>query len=245
METAFRSDIGQQRSQNQDRVSAFCITPNLQLVVIADGVGGNNGGNVAAEETVMALGRYFTQEAPKTSEAAKEWFREKVRLVNQLILKKSQSNPKYRGMGTTMVAAILIDSVAVVANIGDSRGYIFHQDLLTQITDDHSLVNELVKNGDLTEQEAAHSPQNNIITRAIGISNDAEIDVNVFQLGPKDQLLLCTDGLTKMVPAAQITTILAGKGSLTDKCAGLIKLANEAGGSDNVTVLISQNDQEK
>ena len=84
-----------------------------------------------------------------------------------------------------MVAAILIDNVAVVANIGDSRGYIFHQDLLTQITVDHSLVNELVKNGDLTEQEAAHSPQNNIITRAIGISTDAEIDVNSFELGGK------------------------------------------------------------
>lgn len=131
--------------------------PNLQLVVIADGVGGNNGGNVAAEETVAALGRYFTQEAPKTVRTAKAWFRDKVRLVNKLILNKANSNLNYRGMGTTMVAAILIDNVAVVANIGDSRGYIFHQDLLTQITVDHSLVNELVKNGDLTEQEAAHS----------------------------------------------------------------------------------------
>ncbi len=143
------------------------------------------GGNVAAEETVAALGRYFTQEAPKTVRTAKAWFRDKVRLVNKLILNKANSNLNYRGMGTTMVAAILIDNVAVVANIGDSRGYIFHQDLLTQITVDHSLVNELVKNGDLTEQEAAHSPQNNIITRAIGISTDAEIDVNSFELGGK------------------------------------------------------------
>lgn len=149
-------------------------------------------------------------------------------------------------MGTTMVAAVtLAKGVIVVANIGDSRGYILHGPNLTQITVDHSLVNELVKNGDLTEQQARNSPQKNIITRAIGISRAAEIDVNAFSLTAGDQLLLCSDGLSKMVENATMTAVLSQDQSGAEKCAQLVALANQAGGLDNITVLIGKYEQER
>lgn len=240
MKTTFQTDIGRHRTQNQDRVALFTNAQGLSLVVIADGIGGNRRGDLAAEMTIEAFGQAFTATQPLTVESASQWLVSQVQLINNKILTKSTEKQSYHGMGTTLVAAILFDDDIVVANIGDSRGYIMHAGQLTQITVDHSLVNELVKKGDLTEQEAKNSPQNNIITRAIGISADAKADVNQFHLKKGDQLLLCTDGLSKMVSVAQIADVLNSKKSLKRKCGLLIKMANKAGGPDNITVSISQ-----
>lgn len=246
METAYQTDIGKQRSQNQDRVEVF-KNNNLQLAIVTDGIGGNQSGDVAAEAVVKLFGQHFNQHAPLDQTSAQQWFKEQVMLANKFLLTKSKENDAYQGMGTTLVAFLIFDDKeAVVANIGDSRGYIYHDGLLTQITDDHSLVNELVKKGDLSEKDAMASPQNNIITRAIGISEDADVDVNVFPLSDGDQILLCTDGLSKMVTNESIHDTLANNRlSLGEKCSKLIKLANKAGGPDNVTVLISQSNQER
>ena len=170
-----------------------------------------------------------------------------MQLANQLILKKSTENYIYQGMGTTLVAAIIFpNNQLVIANIGDSRGYLYHDQLLTQITNDHSLVNELVKKGDMSERDARLSPQNNIITRAIGVSFDADADVNAFPFNEGDQLLLCSDGLSKMLSNAEMKAVLADDSlDLNKKCQTLIHEANAAGGPDNVTVLISLNDQER
>lgn len=246
MKVDYLSDIGRQRSQNQDRV-ALLKNGKRQLAVIADGIGGNRGGDVAAELTVQLLGQNFSKSAPKTVKHAKKWLQDQVTLANQLLIKKSHEKINYQGMGTTMVAAIFLgNGIVVVANIGDSRGYILHDHELTQITNDHSLVNELVKNGDITEQQARRSPQKNIITRAIGISADAEIDVNAFTLELGDQLLLCSDGLSKMVEHQKLTAILLNKdATVTEKCQTLVEQANQAGGLDNITVLVSEFDQER
>lgn len=240
MKTAFKSDIGRHRKQNQDRVALFTNEQGLFLVVIADGIGGNQRGDLAAELTTKSFGRAFTTVSPMTPQMASKWLVSQVQLINNKILEKSKEKQSYHGMGTTMVAAVLFDDQVVVANIGDSRGYIMHDGQLTQITVDHSLVNELVKKGDLTEQEAQNSPQNNIITRAIGIYAEAKADVNRFRLKRGDQLLLCTDGLSKMVPLQQISEVLTSRKSLKRKCGLLIKMANKAGGPDNITVSISQ-----
>lgn len=240
MKTAFKSDIGRHRKQNQDRVALFSNEQGLFLVVIADGIGGNQRGDLAAELTTKSFGRAFTTASPMTPQMASKWLASQVQLINNKILEKSTEKQSYHGMGTTMVAAVLFDDQVVVANIGDSRGYIMHDGQLTQITVDHSLVNELVKKGDLTEQEAQNSPQNNIITRAIGISSDAKADVNRFRIKRGDQLLLCTDGLSKMVPLQQIAEVLQSRKSLKRKCGLLVKMANKAGGPDNITVSISQ-----
>ena len=242
MKTAYQTDIGKQRSQNQDRVSVFRNQQQM-LAVVTDGVGGNRSGDVAATIAIDQIGHDFMVAAPTTTETAQQWFQEQVLAANQLILEKSKEKSSYQGMGTTLVAALFLDDhQVVVANIGDSRGYIFHDGLLTQITVDHSLVNELVKNGDMSEAAARLSPQKNIITRAIGISPDAKIEVNTFQLGAGDQILLCTDGLSKMVTSDQLKMVLGDQSqTLGEKCQQLIDLANQAGGPDNVTVLISQN----
>lgn len=247
METAYQSDIGQQRSENQDRVDSFATDAGMQLDLVADGIGGNRGGDVAAQTTVQTLGQRFLKSAPNDEAAAKQWLADQVQQINDQIIDESRKNESYQGMGTTLVAAIFFNDrqKIVIANIGDSRGYIMHQNVLTQVTIDHSLVNELVKNGDLTEQEAAVSPQNNIITRAIGISHDAQIDVNVFPFEPGDQLLMCSDGLSKTVDKQELTQVLQSDAPLKDKCSVLVEKANAAGGPDNITVLISQNDQER
>lgn len=242
MKTAYQTDIGKQRSQNQDRVRVFHNGKNM-LAVVTDGIGGNRSGDVAATIAIDQLGRQFMAAQPQSISEAKRWFQEQVLAANALILKKSQENQSYQGMGTTLVAALFFnDQQVVVANIGDSRGYIYHDGLLTQITIDHSLVNELVKNGDLSEDAARVSPQKNIITRAIGISQDAQIEVNSFPVKPGDLFLLCSDGLSKMVNNEQIKAVLStDQWTLGEKCQRLVSLANQAGGPDNVTVLISQN----
>lgn len=238
MKVAYQTDIGHQRKENQDRVAKFTAPDGTLLVVVADGIGGSRSGDVAAQITVDHLGRQFQAASPNSSLEAIRWFAREVQLINDKILQKSTENPKYQGMGTTLVAAIIFDQAMVVANIGDSRGYVLHDNLLTQVTIDHSLVNELVKHGDITEEEARNYPQNNIITRAIGVSADARIEVNCFDLGAGDQILLCSDGLSKMITREQMMGVLESDLSLTEKCSQLIKMANEAGGPDNITVLI-------
>ena len=238
MKVAYQTDIGHQRKENQDRVAKFTAPDGTLLVVVTDGIGGSRSGDVAAQITVDHLGRQFQAASPNSSLEAIRWFAREVQLINDEILQKSTENPKYQGMGTTLVAAIIFDQAMVVANIGDSRGYVLHDNLLTQVTIDHSLVNELVKHGDITEEEARNYPQNNIITRAIGVSADARIEVNRFDLGAVDQILLCSDGLSKMITREQMMGVLKSDLSLTEKCSQLIKMANEAGGPDNITVLI-------
>lgn len=244
MQTAYQTDVGRQRQENQDRVNFYQRDPDRQLAIIADGIGGSRGGNVAAEMVIQALGHYFQYNPPATPATTKAWFQLAVAAVNRSILNRAQEETLYQRMGTTMVAAIFFGHQVVIANIGDSRAYIFHQDLLTQVTADHSLVNELVKTGGLTEQEAARSPQKNIITRAIGINQTAKVDVNEFTLGPGDQLLLCTDGLSKLVSTAAIAATLKQPCNPATKCQQLINQANAAGGNDNITVLICVADQE-
>lgn len=238
MKVAYQTDIGHQRKENQDRVAKFTAPDGTLLVVVTDGIGGSRSGDVAAQITVDHLGRQFQAASPNSSLEAIRWFAREVQLINDEILQKSTENPKYQGMGTTLVAAIIFDQAMVVANIGDSRGYVLHDNLLTQVTIDHSLVNELVKHGDIAEEEARNYPQNNIITRAIGVSSDARIEVNRFDLGAGDQILLCSDGLSKMITREQMMGVLESDLSLTEKCSQLIKMANEAGGPDNITVLI-------
>lgn len=182
---------------------------------------------------------------PQTSMEGIRWFARETQLINNKILAQSKRNLRLQGMGTTMVAAITFNDAVVVANIGDSRGYILHQNLLTQITVDHSLVNELVKTGDISEDEALKLPQSNIITRAIGISPDAQVDVNRFELNEGDQLLMCSDGLFKTVSKERIIKVLELPIPLEEKCAQLIKMANDAGGPDNITVLIGINSNQE
>lgn len=245
MEVAYKTAIGKQRADNQDYVDVFTNQAGQHLALIADGIGGNQGGDVASAMAVSHLGHDFELTDWATTEAARSWISQQITAENRSIIEKSNQFADLNGMGTTLVAAVYFTDEVVIANIGDSRAYLLRDGTLRQLTEDHSLVNELVKRGEISRQAARHHPQKNVIIRSLGISSDANFDLNTYPLVVNDQLLLCTDGLTNMVDDQQITAVLLSDQSLDAKCDQLIDLANAAGGLDNITVLIVHQDGRK
>ncbi|WP_412988145.1 Stp1/IreP family PP2C-type Ser/Thr phosphatase [Pediococcus siamensis] len=244
MKYAFQSDIGNHRDENQDYVGVFKNKKNVLFSIVADGIGGRQGGDVASEMAVSHLG-YLFQNTEFTDVAnAIKWLQAEVTQENNEILETSQKYSDLNGMGTTIVVAIILENQFIVAHLGDSRCYLFKINELKQLTSDHSLVNELIKQGQLSPEEARNHPQKNIITKTLGISTNSDLDVHTYVWKKHDLLLLCTDGLTNMVTDQTIAEVLAGSLSLEQKCLKLIELANQAGGRDNVTVLLIQADDE-
>ena len=241
MEVAFRTAIGKQRADNQDYVDVFTNQAGQHLALVADGIGGHQGGDVASAMAVSHLGHDFELTAWTTTTAASQWLSQQITMENHSIIEKSNQFADMNGMGTTLVAAVYFTDEVVIASIGDSRAYLLRDGQLRQLTEDHSLVNELVKRGEISRQAARHHPQKNVIIRSLGISNDANFDLNTYPLVLNDQLLLCTDGLTNMVDDQQIATVLESAQPLEAKCDRLIELANAAGGLDNISVLIIAN----
>lgn len=244
MQIAYQSSTGMVRDKNEDAVGMFRSSKGVSLAIIADGIGGNRGGEVASQMTVSYLGNQFETNNLTDINSVKQWFATELITVNQQILDYAANNSDLEGMGTTLVAAILDGKQVIVANIGDSRGYILRNDNLVQLTEDHSYVNELVKNGNLTPAEAEHNPYKNIITKSLGINMDATADYHEYPIKLGDQLLLCTDGLTNMVSPEDIKAILSRDVSIDEKCIELVKRANQNGGTDNITVLLILADTE-
>lgn len=241
MEVAYRTAIGKQRADNEDYVDVFTNQAGQHLALIADGIGGHQGGDVASAMAVSHLGHDFEATEWSSTQAAEDWLSNQITAENRSIIEKSAQFADLSGMGTTLVAAVYFPTAVVVASIGDSRAYLLRESHLRQLTEDHSLVNELVKRGEISRQTARHHPQKNIIVRSLGISTDANFDLNVYPLVTDDQLLLCTDGLTNMVSDDQIKTVLLRDQTEAQKCDELVTLANAAGGLDNITVLIVVN----
>ncbi|MFD1455535.1 Stp1/IreP family PP2C-type Ser/Thr phosphatase [Levilactobacillus lanxiensis] len=241
MEVAYRTSIGKQRNDNEDYVDVFTNQAGKHLAIIADGIGGHQGGDVASAMAVSHLGHEFEQTKLTTPDAARQWIATEITAENQSIIDKSNQFADLNGMGTTLVAALYFTEEVVIANIGDSRAYLMRDDELRQLTEDHSLVNELVKRGEISRQAARHHPQKNVIIRSLGISDDARFDLNTYPLVLGDQLLLCTDGLTNMVDDHQIQAVLTSDQTPKEKCDQLIDMANAAGGLDNITVLLLTN----
>ena len=242
MQIAYQSSKGMVRDKNEDAVGAYTNSRQIRLAIIADGIGGNNAGEVASKMTVSYLGQQFENSEVANLTAAKKWLGDQLVEANQRIVDYAATSADLAGMGTTMVATLNQDNQFLVANIGDSRGYVLHDGELIQLTEDHSYVNELVKNGDITPDEAEHNPYKNIITKSLGINADATADYHEYQSSVGDQVLLCTDGLTNMVSPEEIKATLAEPISVTDKCVKLIEQANQNGGADNITVLLILND---
>ncbi|HIW72169.1 MAG TPA: Stp1/IreP family PP2C-type Ser/Thr phosphatase [Candidatus Levilactobacillus faecigallinarum] len=238
MEVAYRTAIGKQRADNQDYVDVFTNQAGQHLALIADGIGGNQGGDVASAMAVSHLGHAFELTEWATTQDARAWISHQITAENRSIIEKSNQFADLNGMGTTLVAAVYFTNEVVIASIGDSRAYLLRDGQLRQLTEDHSLVNELVKRGEISRQAARHHPQKNVIIRSLGISSDANFDLNTYPLVLNDQLLLCTDGLTNMVDDQQIATVLMSHQTPDEKCDQLVKMANDAGGLDNITVLI-------
>lgn len=241
MQVEFRTDRGRIRQHNEDNGGVFQNKNGISIVIVADGMGGHQAGDIASEMAVHTLSEAWQQtDSLFTVQEIEQWLKTHIELANQRILERAQREIDLKGMGTTLVAAIVIDSQLVVANIGDSRGYLFQNNKLTQLTEDHSLVHELMRKGEITAEDAFNHPRKNILLRALGVEKDVVTDTFVFPIQTSDILLLCSDGLTNMLSEQEIEAILASGRTLAEKANIFIAKANDKGGEDNITVLLAK-----
>lgn len=223
-----KTDTGLQRRVNEDAL--FARAP---LFAVADGMGGAQAGEVASRIAVEALAQGLADEMTPERQLI-----ERVRAANEEIHGLSQRDSKHAGMGTTLTAALLAGSDLTVAHVGDSRAYRLRDGKIERLTRDHSLVEELVRRGKLTEEEAEEHPQRSIITRALGPEDDVEVDTCTYPAQAGDLYLICSDGLTGMLTEEDLLTQLAVAGSLEEIGERLVERANAAGGRDNITVVL-------
>lgn len=236
------SHLGQVRTSNQD---VWAIFPEERLFVLADGMGGHAGGETAAKEAVQNLYEQIRDCAapPRGAEEGIDLFRDALAYVNRYIYEKGLSCPELKGMGTTLVSLVLIGREAMVAHVGDSRLYLLRDGDLTQVTEDHSLLSELLARGTTSIEEAENFPYKHILTRAIGTHPAVEPSFLSFEVKRGDLFMLCSDGLTNFASDSEITKILLQRDTLESKAKQLVDLANSQGGGDNITlVLVSVND---
>ena len=245
IEYSYLTDPGKVRDHNEDSVTALKNASGEILMAVADGMGGHKDGEVASSIAVNHIGkRFLGASSVGNKQDAMAFLKDIVSEANVLIYKYTKEHPESNGMGTTLVVAIIFEQEFLLAHIGDSRGYILEKGNLTRVTEDHSLVNELIKEGELSPEEAEHHPKKNIITRSLGISENSELDEEFFQITKNSILMLCTDGLTNMVEDMKLERLLNISESLPDKCQRLVDEANRAGGNDNISVLLVSFDEE-
>jgi protein phosphatase len=249
---AATTDPGIRRASNED---SFCTRPDLGLFVVADGMGGHVAGEVASRIVVDAIDAFIAQTV--SADLQTTWphafdvtlgidgnrLKGAFHLANQRLAREVAGSIDLRGMATTASAVLITDeSKAVLAHVGDSRIYLWRAGELQRMTQDHSWVEEQVRAGLLTPGEARTHPWRNVVTRALSGGEDPEVDVRSVPLQPGDTLLLCSDGLTSVVPDGRIAELLKANPDLTEACTALVREANESGGPDNVTTLIVQLD---
>lgn len=235
------SDVGLNREHNEDSISWDI---DLGLILLADGMGGHNAGEVASDMAVSAIHDalldVLTPEMLETNAIkCEDAVRESVVYANEEIHEQAHARIECAGMGTTVVLALFHDNSITYANVGDSRIYRLRNGVLQQITQDHSLVQEMVDNGYLSQEEALLSTSRNLITRALGIAPEVEVDVNTDELEEDDLYLLCSDGLSDMMSDTDIQQLLNEHRPNLEKAAeALVNLANHNGGSDNISVIL-------
>ena len=232
-----KTDIGLVRETNQDAFSFGSFDDGNCWTVVCDGMGGVSGGQVASaicvEKVSEAIKRGYRNKM--TVSSAKNLLTTAINAANSAVFKKSQEDFEVRGMGTTVVAVIVLGNLAVVAHVGDSRAYLLN-DEIKPITKDHSFVQLLIDTGKITEEEAKVHPDRNVITRAVGIEHVVDVETDIVDINNNDKLLICTDGLNGYVSDADILKTVNEYGdSSTEK---LVETANNAGGRDNVTVVM-------
>jgi PPM family protein phosphatase len=227
-DSIWKTDTGRARADNED--SAYARPP---LYVVADGMGGAQAGEVASALAVEEFRGGLVAQG-----TAEQRLSERVQAANRRIYETAHRKLEHEGMGTTLTAVYLDESNLAVAHVGDSRAYIFRDGELQRLTHDHSLVEELIRRGKLTPEQAAAHPQRSIITRALGIEPEVEVDTWTYPMQAGDVVLLCSDGLTSMISEPQIASVLAAEPDLERAGDRLIAEANEAGGRDNITVVL-------
>ena len=237
MESYFLTDTGKVREHNEDSVTILKNKKEEYLLAVADGMGGHKAGEIASSMAINHLTESFNKlDSMGDKKECVEWIRTNVNEINEEIFEYTKNHPESKGMGSTLVMAIYTKEYLLFANIGDSSGFVIKKDELFKITKDHTLVNMLVNNGELTESQAANHPKKNILMRALGANNPIEVDI--FSVEEEvSGIVLSSDGLTSMLTKAQIERVLANKElSLSEKVIRLIRKSNIRGGLDNISV---------
>lgn len=241
MKITVNSNIGKRRSSNQDYADVFENQFGQYLLVLCDGVGGNKAGDIASEKTTLFLGERFKEiNDILTTDNTEEWLYENIEAVNTYIFEESLKKPELSGMSTTLVVTIMLDEQVWIGYVGDSRAYRYYQDELVQLTEDHSLVNFLIKSGEITKQEGEVHPQRNVVTQSIGGTPDVSPDFVVLNKNQIEVLMLCSDGLTNMVSKESLMNYFRNYEDIDQLAQDLVDAANDAGGSDNITLILSE-----
>lgn len=234
---------GHVREKNEDSV---LIRQNFinyaHLLVVADGMGGHSCGEVASEIAVESLIEYLLNNNLDFDDEnkIKEDFKCAINYSNRKVVNESIDNENYNGMGTTLTAAIVYKSNIYIGHVGDSRAYLIRDGNLIKLTEDHSFVEELLRAGEISQEEADNHPRKNIITRALGCDQELEIDIYKYDILESDKIILCTDGLTNMVREDIIIKTVISSNTLDGANRELLRLALDAGGKDNITIILAE-----
>ncbi|AJD90951.1 phosphoprotein phosphatase [Jeotgalibacillus malaysiensis] len=236
MEAVFKSDRGKIRKLNEDAGGIF-RNHYAVLAVVADGMGGHRAGDVASEMTVKLVEKKWQELSSELKAgAAEDWLRQTVEEVNAELYQYAERHPECNGMGTTLVAAICTHDFISIAHIGDSRGYVIDQSRVVQMTEDDSFVNALVQSGEISKEDAEQHPKKNLLLKALGTKGKADPSIKTIIPEHGTLLLLCSDGLSNKVSEDEIAAAAAQKLPLDEMAESLIRLANDHGGEDNITL---------
>lgn len=239
MRIVSKTDTGRVRRSNQDSYLTGEISGSVAWAVVCDGMGGANGGNVASAMAVKTISEHINSayRDGMSSNSIRYLLMSAVSAANADVFDAAQNNDTLFGMGTTVVAVIIVNGIAHIAHAGDSRAYLINESGMEQITRDHSVVQSMIENGEITEEEAKHHPNRNVITRALGVNERIDADYNEINLTDGDAILICTDGLTNYVENDRILKIIKNH-NFYEYPEKLIETANNNGGGDNITVVM-------
>ncbi|MEG0438113.1 Stp1/IreP family PP2C-type Ser/Thr phosphatase [Solibacillus cecembensis] len=247
MNFTVKSDIGLKRTINEDRAAFFERPDQYKLAILADGMGGHNAGDVASEMAINEMQQLFMNidaQQFATTQSQMEWLRDAISHINYKIYQYSLSHEGCKGMGTTLIAVLLDQNHCIISHVGDSRTYLFTNDEANLITRDHSYVNILVENGEISEEEAQHHPQRNFILKALGTEPHIEPDFYEIDLQDEGYLLICSDGLSNKLSIFEMAAIITLPVKLHEKGRKLIQLANDSGGEDNISLVLITTQEE-
>ena len=240
MKFVIKSDVGQRRKVNEDAAGYFESKNHIPLMMVCDGIGGHNAGEIASSMALMLIGQSWEKTEFNDIEEVYQWLIQKIEEVNDAIYTRSTQYEDLYGMGTTLVIASVVGNQLMIANVGDSRAYVLRNFQLKQLTEDQSLVNALLKSGEITPEEAENHPNKNIVTQSLGVTSSVEIDFVRMTVKDEDTLLLCSDGLSDMLSLEEIRNVMNHYSDVEQQVEKAVQEANEAGGRDNITVVIAK-----
>jgi len=238
---AFLSDQGKVRRLNEDAGGVYLHPKGHYLAVVADGMGGHKAGDVASTMAVNKIQQLW-KEAPEITKPveAEKWLLSSIEEINLEIHQHADENPEREGMGTTIVVAICTEEFVTLGNVGDSRGYIVAENHIKQVTEDHSFVNALVQSGEISKSDAEHHPRKNLLLKSLGSKGLIQPSISTITIEEDSIVLLCSDGLSNKIQEQEILDILSLSDSLELRATQLIKIANDNGGEDNITLAMVQ-----